>query len=233
MSDQSMPPEALSSMPPPPSIVPKEEFNFSFERPTKSAVDPASGQQRRGRGRPPGARNKIKEPDGGVNTPMRLNSPNRNPPKETAPVDKEVATKEQKKARAQEYSSYIADELNDKLFMLIIGTKAIPAEAIYKSGRVPPKAQTNPHLTEFGNSIAIPADVADSWGKLMAEITYTPIGKNIVKAGGSPNTGIVIAAIMAIFSTYRYAQQLKAVIDMLKQAQAAANSRGDNEGTTA
>ncbi len=229
-----MPPEALSSMPPPSTIVPKEEVQFSFTAPTpKPTINPTTGQPvTRGRGRPPGARNKVKEAPGGTNPPMRINNKDSAPrqPRPTDPVDKPEAIKEEKKARAAQYSSFIVDELNDKLFMLIIGATAIPAEAIFKEGRVPPKAQTNPHLTEFGNAIAIPADVADSWGKLIAEITYTPMGKGLVKAGTNPNTGIAIAAIAAIFSTYRYVQQLKPVLDLLKQT-AAKSQETNNEGT--
>lgn len=214
MSD--LPFDAIAPMPPPPSIIPKDEVQFSYIPPTPT---PSSTPRRRGR--PPGSKNRLKD-DVSMNSPMTMNTGNKGRPRQPSsndPIDETRASKEEKKARAAQYSAYIVDELNDKLFMFIIGATAIPAEAIYKNGRVPPKAQTNPNLTEFGNSIAIPADVADSWGKLLAELTYTNAGKGLLKAGSNPGTGIAIAALTALFSSYRYFQQLKPTLEIIRKAQ--------------
>ena len=230
----TMPEDALTPMPAPAAIIPREKINFTIQQqePKPQVLDPRTGQPKRGRGRPPGSGNKIKRPDGGVNPPSRLVSPTQ-PSRETAssPIDQSGAKKEEKKARAEQYATYINQELNDKLFMFIIGATGMPAEALYKEGRIPPKAAGNPNLTELGNSIAIPADVADSWGKLLAELSYSDMGKSLTKASDKQGVGIVIAALSAAFSTFRYAQTLKPYIDMARKAQEAkANASSSSEG---
>ena len=228
----SMTDDSFVSMPPPASIVPKEEPQFTVAPSQRAAIDAKTGQVKRGRGRPPGARNKVKIPEGGINPPSKLNIPP-STRRDTAPTkDDDERKKEEKKLRAEQYSTYIAQELNDKLFMLLIGASngAIKPELLYKEGRVPPKAQGNPNLTELGNAIAIPADVADSWGKLIAELTYTDAGKNLVKAADNHSLVIIMAAVTAVFSTYRYSQTLKPYIKMIQQVQAA--QKGANSAST-
>ncbi len=117
--------------------------------------------------------------------------------------------------------------------MLIIGATNIPAEALYKEGKVPPKAKGNPALTDMGNAIAIPADVADSWGKLIAELTYTDAGKNLVKASENHAVTLLVAALTAAFSTFRYGQQLKPYLDMAKKVQQQARENNNNGEPTA
>lgn len=220
-----MPPEALSSMRPPPSIV-IDQSKFTL---APAAVDSKTGQARRTtRGRPPGSLNKPKPPDGGVNPPSRMNIPAGKQPGPSEPVDNKEATKEAKKLRAEEYSTWIAKELNDKILTMIIGA-GIPAEAIYKTGTIPPKLASNPNLTDFGNTIVIPGDVADSWGKLFAELSYTDAGKGVAKAADNHMLGIAFAALTALISTYRYSQQLKPVMDVIKQAQAARSTQPPEE----
>lgn len=225
----SMPDEAMTSMPPPASIIPKPEPEFHIVNKTPSVIDPKTGQTKRGRGRPPGAKNRVKPPDGGINPPMKMSpgSPSRQP-SGSDPVDNKEAKKEQKKLRAEQYSKYINEELNDKLFMLLIGASngAIKPEMLYKEGRVPPKAAGNPNLSELGNAIAIPADVADSWGKLIAELTETDAGKNLMKATDNHTLVVIMAAVTAVFSTYRYSQTLKPYIKLIQQVQA--NAKGDS-----
>ena len=218
--------DAFTPMGVPPRLAPIPQPSAP---PTPSKVDPLTGQPKRGRGRPPGARNRPKPVEGGINPPQRLVTPTQqNPPRASDAVDKKEASKEEKKARADQYATYINTELNDKLFMLIIGATNIPASAFYKEGRVPTKAAGNPDLTEFGNSIAIPPDVADSWGKLLAEVTYTDAGKGLIKATENHNLVIVTAALTAVFSTFRYYQQLKPTLDFIRLQQKA-DSEGGNE----
>ena len=146
-------------------------------------------------------------------------------------MDKKEATKEQKKERADQYATYITTELNDKLFMLVLGATNMPPTLLYKEGRVPPKAAGNPAYSELGNAIAIPADVADSWGKLLAELTFTDAGKGLVKATENHNLVVLMAAVTALFSTYRYAQQVKPVLEFIRSQQGK-DSEGGN-GTEA
>jgi len=226
--------DAFASMPPPTRLAPK--MDITFGAPNVTAPDPRTGNvpSGRGRGRPPGAKNKPKEPELGRNPTQRVViPPSRGNTTPTTP-DEAEAKKAAKKERAEQYSTWIVDELNDKVLMMIIGA-GVPAEAIYTAGRVPPKAQTNPHLTDFGNAIVIPADVADSWGKLFAELSYTDAGSKVTKQADNGLLTIGFAALTALFSTYRYSQQLKPVLEMIKQAQAAklaASQERSEDGTT-
>lgn len=228
MSDLT--PDAVAPMPPPLRLSSLPDSIRS------GSPDPRTGVPKRGPGRPPGSRNKTKEPPGGVNPPQRFGTPGttRNPitpPPKTDTTDEAAKKRQEKKERADEYSQLIRENLNDKLFMLIVGATSIPAEALFSAGRVPPKAATNPNYTDFGNTIAIPADVADSWGKLIAELSYTDVGKTLVKAGEKDWLVLLIAFASAVFSTYRYSQQVKPITDMIKAQNEA--KRKAKEGTDA
>ena len=224
----SMSDDAFKSMPPPPSILPKDEpkapATASIQPRVVSPIDPKTGQPRRGRGRPPGSTNKPVTPSGGVNPPSRFSipAPSRNQIPSTTDTAKDAeAKKQEKKAKAEQYATWINQELNDKLFMFLIGASngSIKPEYIYKEGKVPLKAQSNPNLTELGNALAIPPDVADSWGKLLAEISYTDAGKNLSKITDNHMIAVIGAALAAAFSTYRYTQTLKPYLAMIKKVQ--------------
>lgn len=215
MTDTS---DAFQSMPAPPKLASPVT---AISNPTVSAPDPRTGQVKRGRGRPPGSANKVKPVEGGINPPSKMVTPAPPKPKTSDPVDTAEAKKEAKKARAEEYATYINKELNDKLFMLIIGLSngAIPASVLFKEGKIPAKAAGNPDYTEAGNAIAIPADVADSWGKLLAELTETNMGSSIAKVADNHSLAILIAAGSALYSTFRYYKQLEPTIAMLRAIQ--------------
>lgn len=229
----TMPDDALKPMPPPPSIMPKVDTPVTNQpQRTQAPVDPRTGQPRRTRGRPPGSTNKVIPPSGGVNPPSRLVVPsggNTNQPNKDT-EDELARKKEEKKAKAEQYSTWINQELNDKLFMFLIGASngSIKPEYIYKEGKVPLKAQGNPNLTELGNALAIPADVADSWGKLLAELSYTDAGKSISKVTDNHMIAVVGAALAAAFSTYRYTQTLKPYLAMIKKVQE--SQEGESNG---
>lgn len=223
MSDMSE--EALRSMAAPAKLIDQSSLVMKPPEVKEPVIDPRTGQPKRGRGRPPGSRNRPKTPELGINPPQRLTVPpsgRRQPLPPTSEDDKE-RVKQEKKARADQYATWINMELNDRIFMFLIGASGgtIKAEMLYKQGSVPAKAQSNPNLTEMGNAIAIPPDVADSWGKLFAELSYTNTGKSIAKAGENNSIAIGMAALTALFSTYRYAQQLKPIIDSFNKAREA------------
>jgi hypothetical protein len=160
------------------------------------------------------------------------NPPRRPPivPPTTDEDAKALKIKEEKKARADQYAELIHKELNDELFTFLIGMRILPAQAIYKAGHIPPASEPDPRLTEWGNQIAIPSDVAKNWGRLLSELSYTPMGKTVVGATSGNMAGVVIAAAAALYSTYRYTQQLKPFLDFVKQQQAAQQVQEDNSG---
>jgi hypothetical protein len=188
---------------------------------------PNNGEPRRGRGRPPGAKNKVKRPDGGVNTPQQFGTGVKPPPRKVVEpntnedIDQEKNKQAEKEGRADHYAGLIHKELNDQLFTTLIGMRLVPAGAIYTAGNIPPASVPDPRLTELGNMIAIPSDVAKSWGKLLAELSYTNAGKSVVGLTQNNNTAVFFAALAALYSTFRYTQQLKPFLDMLKAAQEA------------
>lgn len=228
-----LPIEALESMPPPKALTFTLSPTASEPAKVPTPIDPRTGQPKRGRGRPPGSTNKVKPPNGGVNPPMTMRGGTPSKPKASDPVDTSEATKAAKAARAAQYAGYINTELNDQLFMFLISASggAVKSEMLYKEGRIPAKAQSNPNLTEFGNAIAIPPDVADSWGKLLAELSYTDVGKNVTKITDNHAMGVVVAAITALYSTYRYSQQLKPILEgMRKMQEAKRDTNGVDSG---
>jgi hypothetical protein len=218
--------DASEPMPVPPALkATTEQFSIAPSARPVGAPDPRTGVPKRPRGRPPGSRNRVREPDGGRNTPSTVTIPPGRRPPSTPPTDdeekKRLQQKQEKKERAEQYAEYINKELNDQLFMFLIASSggAIKAEHLYKEGRVPPKAAGNPNFSDMGNAIAIPPDVADSWGKLLAELSYTGTGKSVVKMSDNNVLGITIAAVTAAYSTYRYGLQLKSVMEGIKKAQ--------------
>jgi len=229
--------DALQSMPPPVGLTftldPKAVAASKQPIPI-GTIDPKTGQPKRGPGRPIGSTKKAVPPSGGVNPRMTMRGSNPPKGKATDTVDEKEATKEQKKLRAEQYATYINTELNDKLFMLLSSMPNSPfkAENFYKENKVPPKAASNPNLSELGNAVAIPPDVADSWGKLLAELSYTGVGKSISTATDNHALSVVMAAVAAIYSTYRYSLQLKPLLDAVKAAQVLQQQAQENNGTS-
>ena len=229
--------EALQSMPPPVGLTFKLDpaAVAAINQPIAvGTIDPRTGQPKRAPGRPRSSTKKAVHPPGTVNPPQTMRGRG-TPPKATDTVDVKEATKEQKKLRAEQYATYINTELNDKLFLLISGMPGSPftAAMFYVEGKVPPSVATNPNYSELGNAVAIPADVAGSWGKLLAELSYTDAGKGLAKVGDNHILTIALAALTAVYSTYRYSQQIKPLLDSIKAAQAAqAAAKEGSNGTT-
>ncbi len=204
------------AMPPPIKLLPPPLLTNSTE-----GGDSNVTQQRR-RGRPPGSKNRPKE--GEVHSTLGTGRPQGRPTGSTT----QPKTDEEKKAdaervvkqqRAEEYAELIHKELNDQLFTAIIGMRLLPAEAIYKQGHIPPTSQPDPTLTEWGNMIAIPTDLSKNVGKLLAELSMTGPGKTVVGVTQGNTAGLVMATIATLWATYRYTQQLKPFLDMVKAAQ--------------
>jgi hypothetical protein len=206
--------EAMKPTPPP--------FSFQLAPQTEPKLTTPKGTGP-GRGRPKGSKNKVKEPELGTNPSQEFRPGTRPRPvdKPAEDVNKAANEKAEKKARAEDYSKYITEELNDKLFMVIVGLTGgkIKAEAFYKEGSVPPSKKSDERLSDFGNAIAIPGDMADSWGKLLAELSYTKPGKGAVKFAENNPLGILGAAIVAAFSTVQYVNSLKPIVEYLKTIQ--------------
>jgi hypothetical protein len=198
------------------AFTPAEIPRFTLVTPTKTDTP------KRPRGRPPGAKNRPKEPDLGVNPPMELgrgSSPKGPPPKSTDTVDQEANKKAEKKARAEEYAKYISEDINDKIFMAVVllTKNQIKPEMFYLPGKAPAAKQSDERLSELGNAVAIPPDMASSWGKLLAELSYTQAGQSATKYAGNNNLAILGAALTAIVTTLQYVGSVKNTIEGIQQ----------------
>lgn len=232
-------PDAATPMGVPPALA-KLTLNQDQIKP----IDPKTGQPKRGRGRPPGAKNKPKDVDRDSAAKIVGSRP---PAQPTEPDDKDKKAQdaaEQRKARADYYADKIKNDLNDSVLLFLVSASggAITMEMLYKEGHVPAGTETNPHLTKMGNAIAIPPNVAKSWGKLIASLETTDVGKNLSKATENSTAALIFAGLTAAWSTYQYMQQLQPVIERLQQVRQAAadlkrqqeqaKEQGQNDGTT-
>ena len=199
------------------------------------AEKPSSNAPKRARGRPKGSLNKPKEPELGRNPPMELGTGRSSlkEPNTREPVDKDANNKAEKKARAEEYAKYISEEINDKIFMAVVllSKNQIKPESFYLPGKAPISKQSDERLSELGNAVAIPPDMANSWGKLLAELSYTETGKTATKYAGSSNLAILGAALTAIVTTIQYVSSVKTTVDTIQQGLAAmAEMKANEEG---
>lgn len=183
--------------------------------------------QRRGRGRPPGSKNRTpqerlkaaQEGVKGITTEQLIK----------ARQDKAA----QVKKRAEEISVMISTDLNDHLMGLLIGA-GIPATAIYK---VPPAAEVvNSNYTPIGNAIAIPPNLAKSAGRLVAELEGTDSGSKVMSVVEGGKAPLVVATISTIVGAVMYAnklnktmEQFKPLLDQVKAAKEGAARGTDND----
>lgn len=189
-----------------PATIPK----FTLVVPPPSTESKGTGSGRRGR--PPGSKNKPKG-DQEVITGSGVRTRDE--------IDKEANKKAEKKAKAEEYSKYISEDINDKIFIAIVmlsGGKIDP-EAFYLPGKAPEFKKSDPRLSDLGKAVAIPPDMANSWGKLLAELSYTEAGKATTKYAGTSSLAIIGAALTALLTTFQYAITIKPVVDGIKLMQ--------------
>jgi hypothetical protein len=143
------------------------------------------------------------------------------PPKVTDPVDPDLNKKAEKKARAEEYAKYITEDINDKIFLAVVmlSKGTIKADAFYLPGKAPAAKQSDDRLSELGNAVAIPPDMATAWGKLLAELSYTEPGKSATKLVGTSGLAMLGAAVTAIVTSIQYVTSVKTVVDGIQQMQ--------------
>jgi hypothetical protein len=146
-------------------------------------------------------------------------------------VDLERNNKAEKKAKAEEYAKYIMEDVNDKIFIAVVmlsGGKVDP-EAFYLPGKAPEFKKSDPRLSDLGKTVAIPPDMANSWGKLLAELSMTDAGKTATKYAGTSSLAIVGAALTALLTTFQYVLTIKPVVDGLKLLQQQTNEEESDE----
>lgn len=206
----------------PATIMPPGQPKFTLVAPAPSTESTNRGSGTGRKGRPPGSKNRPKG-DQEVMTGSGV--------KTRDEIDKEANKKAEKKAKAEEYAKYISEDVNDKIFIAIVmlsGGKIDP-EAFYLPGKAPEFKKSDPRLSELGKTVAIPPDMANSWGKLLAELSYTDAGKTATKYAGTSNLAIVGAALTALLTTFQYALTIKPVVEGIKLMQQQANDESEEE----
>lgn len=178
-------------------------------------------------GRPPGAKNKAtleanaRAREGGTTAfdTGRRSLSDRKQGDPNQPVDEDANKKAEKAARAEEYAKYISEDVNDKIFMaVVLMTKgAVKADEFYLPGKAPASKIADERLSPLGQAVAIPPDMANSWGKLLAELSYTEGGKTATKYAGSNALSILGAALTALVTTLGYVTSVKATMEGINQ----------------
>lgn len=194
---------------------------------------------KRGRGRPPGSKNKStlareastvspKESDVRTATQRMAADRARAAAAVKTPVDER--TPEQKRAayetRVEELAVSISANVNGHIAELL-GAAGLPASMIYKPGREPKHVQTDSPYTDLVDRVMVPDNTVESWAKLWAQVELTDIGKRLAgSGGGSGNAGLFLAAMFSLLGTVQYAQglqqfakEMKPMMDAYKASQ--------------
>ena len=179
-------------------------------------------------GRPPGAKNKAtleanaRAREGGSTSfdpGARKRLRDSVEGNENQGVDKDLAKKAEKAARADEYAKYIMEDVNDKIFMaVVLMTKGgIKADQFYLPGKAPASKVADERLSPLGQAVAIPPDMANAWGKLLAELSFTEGGKTATKYAGSSGLATLGAALTALVTSIGYVTSVKATMEGINQ----------------
>lgn len=197
---------------------------------------------KRGRGRPPGSRNKSTlakeastvspgESDRRTGTQrMAADAARRSTATAAAKKDTDERTPEEKRAayntRVEELAVSISDNVNGHIAELL-GAAGLPSSMIYKPGREPKHVKTDSPYTDLVDRVMVPDNTVESWAKLWAQVELTDMGKRLSgSGGGSGNAGLVIAALLSVLGTVQYlqglnqfAKEMKPMLDAYKQSQ--------------
>jgi hypothetical protein len=219
-----------------------DDARAPYEPPPKpgSIAEQLASVPKRGRGRPPGSKNKstLAKEASTVSTQTvdkrtatqrmaadraRTNQAAKQPVDERTPEQKRAAYQ----GRVEELSVSISENVNGHIAELL-GAAGIPSQFIYKEGREPKHVQRDSPYTDLVDRVMVPDNTVESWAKLWAQVELTDVGKRFAGSGGgtNSNTGLVLAALFSLFGTFQYlqgiqqfAKEMKPMMDAYKQSQ--------------
>jgi hypothetical protein len=228
MSDiQPVTQESYEASLPPEATTPASQSSIIEAIAARSRQDAAAKVEgpKRGRGRPPGSKNKTTLEKEAASRGSGGGSRMVTPPPRVPRVkeDDELKIKElieRKKARALELEGKILTDLNDGIFQLFI-MAGMPAEALFKDTTKVQAAVVNPNYTDLGNQMAISPMAAKSWARLAAELEQTGLGTKATAMAGTGNAGLIVASLMAAVTGAQYVKGITDVLGRVKQAQEA------------
>lgn len=198
---------------------------------------------KRGRGRPPGSKNKatlareastVSPQTVDKRTASQRMAADRGRASAAAAAAKKTVderTPEEKRAayqaRVEELAVSISDNVNGHIAELL-GAAGIPSSMIYKEGREPKHVQRDSPYTDLVDRVMVPDNTVESWAKLWAQVELTDIGKRLAgsSGGGSGNAGLIIAGLLSVMGAFQYlqgvnqfAKEMKPMMDAYKEYQ--------------
>jgi hypothetical protein len=205
-----MPPEALAPAIKEPTLAER----FAAAPPVEDVSTPV----KRGRGRPPGSKNKstlAREAQEGVRQApsQRMVTP---PPKPPKPTD-ELTPQQRAQAkldRAAELSSKVADTINDNLLLLLM-SMGVPEQLIYNPGMAPARVQENSKYTELAQGITLTPMQANIIGRFLAELEATDAGGKIGAVATDGKGPLIIYGVLSFAAAIQYGKTLKDTYDKL------------------
>lgn len=215
MADEELvTPEVPPAPPPDPSAFTPGSFTPATEAlslkdrlraSSSSATDKVSAEIqgiKRGRGRPPGSKNRPKEPAGD---------------KPTAPTGAELLKeRETKKKRSDQIAGQITGELNEALMKFLISQGAPPA-LLYNEGHMPVSINKMAgKYTEVGTKLAVDDFTASMVAAFVVEVEDSDIGGQMVaKATGGP-VALVVKGLVAGACVVGYLNGVRQVMKQIE-----------------
>jgi hypothetical protein len=167
-----------------------------------SVTKPANSAIKRPAGQTVSARSRVIPPKTGSTTPPKIPRP-----REDSRTPDEIL--KEKKEKAEEYSKYITEEINDKLLLGLI-SMGVPSHLLYQPGKAPDFQQaTDDKYTPLGAAITVSPLHADIWGRFAAEaMTSTDAGKSAATALGNSKAMLWLYGVLSVGCGISYARTL-------------------------
>lgn len=179
------------------------------------------------RGRPPGSRNKAKDPS--TPTQPRRRGVGGDRPiidvKVTEPDDG-LTTEERhaaKLAKAEKYAVMVSETVNDNLLMILM-SMGCPANFLYTEGNAPKQVVENQKYTDLAKQLTMDPKVSEFVGRFLAEMETTGIGGSVAGAVQDGKAPLIIYGILSLAGIVQWGRGLadayKTIGPMLEQYKA-------------
>lgn len=188
---------------------------------------------RRGRGRPPGSRNKTTiareeavargeyippSTRGSVVRPGRQAPP---PRAGKEPKPQIVRDVEKVKKAAVDYQNLIVEELNENILSVFMGL-GIPSNMLYKPGHEPSAQVSSNKYTELGAKLVLNPSQAKVLGRFAAELAATKSGETAAAMVQNNTAMLVVYGLLSVGAGFQYLSGVKQVIDNVRLLQGVA-----------
>lgn len=215
--------------PPPPDVLTPEAqqpYESLMERMQREAAalgvspeSPASSPGRRGRGRPPGSKNKstlAREGQVGVSRSgsSRLVTPPGRSPKPDDGLTPEQR-REIKQRRRDELQEKIINDGNEQIMLMLVSL-GVPSSLLYKPGMAPAEVQTLSKYTQLASSVTISPIQAGLYAKFATELEQTDIGQKVTGVTGDSKMPLILYGALSLAATVQYVKGLTQFAEKIK-----------------